>query len=956
MNVRTTVFYSLRPVIACLIGFSSASAQVIIRERIAIDPRPPAPVQSSNGAGSALRYELQYDGPVRSPELNFMRMREIICGVDESAPLNSSMTVPAQSGLWNFSFRIHTPVVSNHYARFSVWLGDAEILSDSLLINCGSTCQINHQFGFRISNTFNFSANGRIFYTEQSFLSAIASGQQHCTTEMWHPGLPVSLRIISGEELGQFADLNGIPLGDAVTVAGRDVDNITFLADGIEPDSISDFVIIEAESFGITRTATIEVLRISESPIWLAMDAQGDVSYGAEMSIMAQALNMFQQEVSAGSGVTYSFEIIEGSEWGTLFRGTAEGNTITGIRPTDDFFSRGMATIGFRARKAEPSEPQKVTIRVMATNPEIRAGTCSFNVIPSPLAISVIPPTISYGERSTIVVQKKNPDSTVSPWPSDAGLSFEIIKGNNAGYILYPDTSLRNDSFNGQSGRIQFVALEESPQPDTVEVQFYVYVYEEGTPAATASSSAGVLAFDPIPPNPTLRRTGLATATVVKGDSLDHFQLELEKDTIAFTETAKIFVQAKDKDSSDIGLNGNTLLRFALDSTRYGSFIKANGDTVPSPLANVLYSDAKDGHVRFAAVNKNPDSVVSFRIIAKLQQDTTKVGDTTLVLLEQTLKIVMNSPHEVLPTKLFGIRNQQVTAHNRKSFVVQLTRNREPVPSHAFVLTTNYVAQTGGHDHVTPRRMANNQTQRRENFGYFILQRTGAAIDRPYQGTTQTDGRENLEYVASMFGDSMRIVVESADPLKRQFLRDSITIVEKVNNLQLLDDGTDYALIGGTCNHHGPAGVGICATPNNNHWASASVVTNIQRIASRYRQQFPTEQPLYINDMSLPFGGRFDIFGQWEGYSDHQYHRQGTDVDIRSTTISDDDRYIDVNRNGRYDSGEPITFDLNNNGQYDYTNAAFEEICRANDVLRPDLEFPGVLGQEHYHLYFHLYD
>jgi len=385
---------------------AASNSQVIIRERVAIDPKPTVQAQVSSTVNATLRYELQYDGPVRSPELNFMRLQELVCGVFQSGPINSSLTVPAQSGLWNFSFRIHTPIVSNQYARLTVWLGENIILKDSLLINCGSTCQINHQFGFRISNSFNFTANGQIFYTEQSFLNAQASGQQHCTTEMWHPGLPVNLRIVSGGHLGQFADLNGSPLGHEVTVPGFNVDNVTFLADGVEPDSISDFVTIEASSFGITRTATIEVLRISDSPIWLVMDAQGDVSYGAEMSIVAQALNMFQQEVSAGPGVTYAFEIIEGSEWGTLFRGALEGNIISGVRPTDDFFSRGRATIGFRARKIEPTTPQRVTVKVSASNPDIHPGTYSFNVLPSPLAITVSPPTVSYGQQAVISVQE----------------------------------------------------------------------------------------------------------------------------------------------------------------------------------------------------------------------------------------------------------------------------------------------------------------------------------------------------------------------------------------------------------------------------------------------------------------------------------------------------------------------------------------------------------------------
>ena len=198
----------------------------------------------------------------------------------------------------------------------------------------------------------------------------------------------------------------------------------------------------------------------------------------------------------------------------------------------------------------------------------------------------------------------------------------------------------------------------------------------------------------------------------------------------------------------------------------------------------------------------------------------------------------------------------------------------------------------------------------------------------------------------------MRLRVETTQPNKKQFLWDTLSIAEKVAGLALLNDGTNYDLIGGTAEHHGPP----TYADNHNHYAIADVRTNIQSIATAYHQQFPDEVVLQINDMSLLYGGRFDINGLWSGNSDHQYHRQGTDVDIRSTSIPDDDRYRDVNRNGRHDRGEPITIDLNSNGQYEYTNTAFEQICSDNNVQRVALEHPGVSGREHYHLYFALYN
>lgn len=616
---------------------------------------------------------------------------------------------------------------------------------------------------------------------------------------------------------------------------------------------------------------------------------------------------------------------------------------ISGVRPTDDFFSRGMASIGFRARKTEPVTLQGVTIKVSASNSDIHPGTYSFNVLPSPLAITVNPPTISYGQQATVSVQKKDPDGTISPWSQDAGLSYEIIKGQNAGYIAHQDTARRDDFFNGQSDTIRFVALEESPQPDTAEVQFYIYVFNEGGGIATA-------AFDPIQPNPALRSTGLASVTVLKGDSLDHFAVSLEQDTIAFTETNRIFVVAQDRDSNEVDLTEDALLQFSIDSTAYGSFIGANGDTVPSPLANVLYSDAKAGNIRFAAVNKNPDSVLCFRVIARLQADTTTSGDTTLVLLEQTLKIIMAEPREVRPSIPTEDQDTSLTRLRRKDFEIQLTRGGRHVAHHPFQLRTDYVRKSGGHDHANTQNNTRQGTH--ANFGFFTVG-PSSVQRRPLEDMTDANGRFGATYNASLWGDTMKIFLESRS---NRLLRDSVNVVEKVAGLEELPTNADYTQIGGRCEHHGPSDnpsvPDSCQAPNNNHWADSTTVAALEAIAAAWHRRFPNEVILQINDLSLPLGGQFDINGQWGGA--HETHRTGRDSDIRTDLFY----YLNnslLHRVGipaRSPRGEPFnTSDGQLNPQSRLLgNTTFEQLCRANGG-EPDIHLENT-RQEHYHIDF----
>ena len=68
--------------------------------------------------------------------------------------------------------------------------------------------------------------------------------------------------------------------------------------------------------------------------------------------------------------------------------------------------------------------------------------------------------------------------------------------------------------------------------------------------------------------------------------SIDHFKITIipdtlaEKDTLAFTETAKLIIQAKGADGNNVELDSTKVLKLEVTtSTNYGTFIKPNGDT-----------------------------------------------------------------------------------------------------------------------------------------------------------------------------------------------------------------------------------------------------------------------------------------------------------------------------------------------------------------------------------------
>jgi len=97
---------------------------------------------------------------------------------------------------------------------------------------------------------------------------------------------------------------------------------------------------------------------------------------------------------------------------------------------------------------------------------------------------------------------------------------------------------------------------------------------------------------------------------------------------------------------------------------------------------------------------------------------------------------------------------------------------------------------------------------------------------------------------------------------------DSTNILVKVPGLEDLGTNSDWVLVGSRPEHP------------NNHYITDDAKTILMYLASSYRGTFPNEEPLHINDISLRYGGLFDVYGNWK--SPHIEHRKGTVVDIRA--------------------------------------------------------------------------
>ncbi|MEJ2637547.1 MAG: hypothetical protein P8184_19950 [Calditrichia bacterium] len=652
---------------------------------------------------------------------------------------------------------------------------------------------------------------------------------------------------------------------------------------------------------------------------------------------------------------------------------------------------------------------------------------------PWPMQVQLSPSVVAPGDTADIILRRRNADGSLEAFPDSVNFDVQVMENWDYGTIYSHEIGDTADFFYGIPGGFRFIARD-SIDVDSVFVPIMVNTSggiiagsaqrpgagtdirlarkhkgnieknntmwpqntkenrqppqdrrssssaELITPDEQVSfSSAGLQLNQDVSPEDFAYGIGEVLITQ-KEDSLDHFEIKIipdtlaEKDTLAFAETAKLIIQAKDADSNNVQLQSDKLLRFKIEINEdFGTFINAAGDTLrttPVVLSDIRYGDANGGLIKFAAVKENPDSVVKCLIKVTLQEDITKKGEREAIVLEQTLRIEMQAPLEVEPiitAQRYDSNSRAylgaITTENRKEFRVRITRGGNILGGHKFKLSTNYMDSTGGHDHTTPRRPneadnANSAERlKRQNYGCFYSYRSGPifSIDSIRSNIIEETVRNavsRFEYISSIWGDSMIIFLESMN--NRLLRKDSIKIMETIPGLQLLPDDVYYQKIGGRVEHHGPPGY----EDDHNHYGIRQTIDAMQNIAENFHIQFPQQQILIINDMSLPYGGKFDVLGQWAG--SHVNHRTGRNVDVRSWAMQGD-RYLDANSNGVYDPnptdnpGERLLIDENANGIYEGGMAEdFRDICENNGATGVLLENPANHNgsTEHWHISF----
>lgn len=194
----------------------------------------------------------------------------------------------------------------------------------------------------------------------------------------------------------------------------------------------------------------------------------------------------------------------------------------------------------------------------------------------------------------------------------------------------------------------------------------------------------------------------------------------------------------------------------------------------------------------------------------------------------------------------------------------------QPIPNVAFTLDRAFVAGSAGHDHTTPPS----------------LDRIGSLAG--YSGTTDANGEWTTTFTAGDLASLLTFKASTENLLGKPFTSPSTSVA--VGFLGLFDPGIEYGDVDVRY-------TGATAEHTSNHYGSPELHQMVRDMAIMYNIEADeaVKGSIGLNDMSLRFGGLFDIAGAWE--RPHSRHRFGTDCDIDRFVQKADGTFVFMDRN-----------------------------------------------------------
>lgn len=344
-------------------------------------------------------------------------------------------------------------------------------------------------------------------------------------------------------------------------------------------------------------------------------------------------------------------------------------------------------------------------------------------------------------------------------------------------------------------------------------------------------------------------------------------------DTLHTRVSTPVIVQAKDRKTGEnyYGIDPNLDFVIWADEAgeRLGSFSQwrlgkniAEGQKREIQTTRTNYFLLNTGMVNYVADGENPKVPTPIQIFVEDLYEVRGKGGMVIVGQHEdtSLSITIPEPKEIWPTLRVQDGNNPNGRNVKDGIEIHLRTNSGPVVNENVIISVEMVLPSGGHFHTNQPPLHLRGMVRA--IGGTIIEGNGEVT-----ATTDEMGKIWVSYRSSEIGGRFQFIVKVENHPKLE-VRDTLNV--RVPELFELPDAIYYKRIGQTHFHL------------SNHWGTASVIDHLQAIAMAWFLEHTNEHIIMYNDISLEYGGMFDVNGQWNTNSGHKSHRIGTDVDVRT--------------------------------------------------------------------------
>ena len=390
----------------------------------------------------------------------------------------------------------------------------------------------------------------------------------------------------------------------------------------------------------------------------------------------------------------------------------------------------------------------------------------------------------------------------------------------------------------------------------------------DGNPLQMLSTRATVV-------EPCQGSSAIDTLVVKKKTQVDHFLVLLSRDTIAYHDACVFFVIALGADNKEVPLDSGKVVMFVVDSSRYGSYLINNSVRMDTSIIQVPYGLARSGEIQYASDGIDPIYIgprtLNFRVY--LRDEATKKGTACLTIKSRAIITLKFSKNELKPLGDSDNKNEDpkcVSPPTKDScrkvidfskvdnctLTLSVTDHLgKGIADYPFWIQTGVRDSSGGHDHATGRPT-----------GWLITPDKDTV--KLFRGKTDTTGKSIFRYLCSGVGGVDSVYAEGMTKKDTATATLSLTM-GKFDSLEI---GTHYDLIGQYGTHD------VQSPHRMNHYGSQALIGMIKALSDTAFNDKKIK--LRINDMSLELGGPFDCSPHSLWNTPHQNHREGVSVDI----------------------------------------------------------------------------